>query len=122
MGCWTQGVAISCAALLCVCCESTNQPARSAALSLPPYAGHEAELFDDAIEAAAIPSAGADESLTSEGATLLRERTRTGDAVVRARVVTVTSNAEGDGESWQIALHTLEALAGKRLPDKDFSF
>ena len=53
---------------------------------------------------------------------LLRERTQTGDAVVRARVVTVTSGPESQGNGWRIGLRTLETVAGKRPPEGEFTF
>ena len=53
---------------------------------------------------------------------LLRERTQTGDAVVRARVVTVTSGPESQGHGWRIGLRTLETVAGKRPPEGEFTF
>jgi hypothetical protein len=122
MGLWTHGGATSCAVLLCVCCEGATPPSRSPTASLPPYSVHDAELFDDAIEAAAAGYQGADQGVAPKKDALLRERTQTGDAVVRARVVTVTSSLADDGHSWQIGLHTVENLAGKRPPDTDFTF
>jgi hypothetical protein len=89
---------------------------------LLPYAGHETELFDDVIEPAAVGDRGADASGSPRDNALLRERTQTGDAVIRARVVTVTSDPEAQGDGWRIGLRTLETVAGKRPPEGEFTF
>lgn len=91
-------------------------------VALPAYAGRATELFDDVIEPAAVGYQGADEGESPNGDALLRERTLTGDAVIRARVVTVTSGPEARGDGWRLGLRTLETLAGKRPPDGDFTF
>ncbi len=93
---------------------------------LPPYAGHAVELFDDAIEPTAIrgfqlsvpddPNANLPRSDN-----LLRERTQVGDAVVRARVTTVTAKDEDRGRTWHLGLHTLQRLAGTGPLDSDFT-
>ncbi len=115
------GAAI-CAALLCVCCAGEDLAARGPAVPLLPYAGRATELFDDVIEPAAVGYRGADEGGSLKDNALLRERTQTGDAVVRARVVTVTSGPESQGDGWRIGLRTIETVAGKRPPDGDFTF
>ncbi len=86
----------------------------------PPYTGKSVELFDDGIDAIAVgyqlepgPAPATDAKL--------RARVQTGDAVVRARVVTVTSKKEDVGRSWQLGLHTLERLAGSAALDADFT-
>lgn len=119
---WTAGGTILCAALLCICCADTTPQSRGTTTPLIPYTGRSAELFDDAIEPAAVGYSGGGQGVAPRSDALLRERTQTGDAVVRARVVTVTSNAEDTGPSWDIGLRTLETLAGKHAPDKDFTF
>jgi hypothetical protein len=87
---------------------------------LPAYAGHAAELFDDAIEPGAVgyPS---DQDGPPSADNRLRERTQVGDAVVRARVTTVTAKVEESGRSWQLGLHTIERLAGAGPLDPDFT-
>ena len=86
----------------------------------PRYVGHAAELFDDGIDPISVgyqlepgPAPATD--------TKLRERVQTGDAIVRARVVTVTSKNEDAGRSWQLGLHTLARLAGTGTLDDDFT-
>jgi hypothetical protein len=74
------------------------------------------------IEPSAVGYRGADEGGSPKDNALLRERTQTGDAVVRARVVTVTSEPELHGDGWRIGLRTLETVAGKRPPDGEFTF
>jgi hypothetical protein len=119
---WTPGATVSCAALLCICCADTTSQVRGAATPLAPYSGHSAELFDDAIEPEAVGYSGGDQGIAPRNNPLLRERTQTGDAVVRARVVTITSSPEDNGHTWLIGLRRLETLAGKHAPDADFSF
>jgi hypothetical protein len=114
--------AAACAALLCICCEGAEQPARAPEAPLSPYAGHVTELFDDVIEPEAVGYQGADYGDSRKNDALLRERTQTGDAVVRARVVTVTSGPESRGAGWRIGLRTLETVAGKRPPVNEFTF
>lgn len=65
---------------------------------------------------------GADEGGSRKDDALLRERTQTGDAVVRARVVTVTTGPEAKGNGWRLGFRTLETLAGKRPPEAEFTF
>ena len=43
-----------------------------------------------------------------------------GDAVVRARVTTVTSKEEDRGRSWQLGFHSLERLGGTGPLETDF--
>jgi hypothetical protein len=114
--------AVVCAASLCICCGGAEAPARGPTVALSPYAGHATELFDDVIEPGAVGYQGADEGGTPKDNALLRERTQTGDAVVRARVVTVTSGPESQGDGWRIGLRTLETVAGKRPPEGEFTF
>jgi hypothetical protein len=114
---------------LCICCggaaDASLAPAVPA-LPLPSYTGRETELFDDVIDPSAVgaaaAAAGAGVGATAKDDPLLRERTQTGDAVVRARVVTVTSGPESHGDGWRIGFHTLETVAGKRPPDDEFTF
>ena len=87
--------------------------------ALPPYSGHVVDLFDDGIEPLAVGYL-MDSSGSPQADTRLRERTQTGDAVVRARVMTVTSKAEETGRAWQIGLHVIERLGGSGPLDKDF--
>jgi len=87
---------------------------------LPPYEGHAAELFDDAIEPTAMGYPSDTSAGQPLGDTRLRERTQIGDAVVRAKVTTVTSKAEDRGRSWQMGLRTTERLAGSGALPKDF--
>ncbi len=98
------------------CGKGANGPERD----YPPYTGRSVELFDDGIDPIAVgyqlepgPSPSTDAKL--------RERVQTGDAVVRARVVTVTSKKEDNGRSWQLGLHMLERLAGTAPADADFA-
>jgi hypothetical protein len=89
--------------------------------ALPAYAGHEVELFDDAIEARAVGYELERGTPPPMNDNILRERAQVGDAVVRARVTTVTSKNEVRGQSWQIGLHTVEKLGGSGRLDPDFT-
>jgi hypothetical protein len=90
---------------------------------LPAYAGHATDLFDDAIEPTAVgyPQGVGDPAGNPIADRRLRERTQTGDAVVRARVTTVTSKAEDRGQSWQLGFRTVERLAGTGPLENDFT-
>jgi hypothetical protein len=81
------------------------------AAALPAYGGHSIQLFDDAIEPRAV-GYDLDRALPPMTDKLLRERAQVGDAVVRARVTTVTSKDEDKGRSWQIGFHSIERLGG----------
>jgi hypothetical protein len=101
-------------------CGGGTPEARSPDRPLPPYIGHATELFDDGIEPTAV-GFPMDASGNPVGDTRVRERTQTGDAVVRARVRTVTSKVEDRGQSWQIGLHIVERLGGSGPLEADFT-
>ena len=87
---------------------------------LPNYSGRSAALFDDGIEPLAVGfalGAGAPPELDGD----VRARTMLGDSVIRARVVTVTTQHEDSGQSWRIVLRTIERLAGRRSLEGDFT-
>jgi hypothetical protein len=106
-------------AIALVACGGGIPEARNPDRPLPPYTGHATELFDDGIEPRAVgyPS---EQGVNPAADTRLRERTQTGDAVVRARITTVTSKTEDSGRSWQLGLHTLERLGGTGPLESDF--
>jgi hypothetical protein len=108
------GVGLSAGAMACG--KGADGPQKT----YPPYTGRGAELFDDGIDPIAVgyqlepgPPPSADAKL--------RERVQTGDAVVRARVITVTSNKEDAARSWQLGMHSLGRLAGTAPLDDDFT-
>ena len=82
--------------------------------ALPSYDARAAELFDDAVEPAAVGYT-LDSTPPSKNV-YLRARTVTADSVVRARVVTLTTSPEGDG-AWHMGLRTLETVAGHHAPE-----
>jgi hypothetical protein len=82
--------------------------------------GQATALFDDDIEPRALGYTFGG-GPRPEDADLLRERTRLGDRVMRARVVTVTSSDIGNAPILRIGLHTLEDLAGARGPDPELT-
>jgi hypothetical protein len=87
---------------------------------LSSYGGHAAELFDDTIEPSAVgfEVGGGGQLLAAQA---LTERTQSADSVVLARVVTVTSQPDPAGRSWQVGLRTLAHLAGPRPRTGDFT-
>jgi hypothetical protein len=100
------------------CSELTAPPAVAQPLSS--YGGHAAELFDDTIEPSAVGfEVGGGGQLSAAQA--LTERTQSADSVLLARVVTVTSQPDPAGRSWQVGLHTLANLAGPRPRSGDFT-
>jgi hypothetical protein len=105
--------------VLAACGGNTPEP-QSPDHPLPAYVGHATELFDDSIEPMAV-GLPMDPSATPQGDPRVRERTQVGDAVVRARIRTVTSKAEDRGTSWQVGLHVVERLAGTGPLDADFT-
>ncbi len=91
--------------------ETTAAPSRA----LVPYAGRQADLFDDTIEPAAV-GLDFDRGYAPRVDKALRERAQTGDAVVRVRVSTVTAKTDGPETTYQLGLQTVERLAGKEMP------
>lgn len=98
------------------CGKGANGPGRD----LPPYTGHSVDLFDDGIDPDAVGFQVAPGAPPMSD-TRLRERTQTGDAVVRVRVLTVTEKREDRRHTWQLGMHTLERLAGSGPLDDDFT-
>lgn len=103
---------------LCVSCGGSG--ANAANRPLPSYVGHATELFDDAIEANAV---GLDLEMPPppKGDAKLRERAEVGDAVLRARVSTVTAKEEDSGTIYQVGFEVLDKLAGPYPPGEYFS-
>lgn len=92
-----------------------NSPSRP----LPAYEGHQAELFDDAIDPRAV-GLNLDDTKTPQTDAAVRERTQVGDAVVRARVQTVTQKRNGDDVEYQLGFQLVEKLAGEHAPPDVF--
>lgn len=93
-----------------------NTPSRP----LPTYAGRSADLFDDAIEPAAV-GLDFDKGYTPRGDPTLRERSQVSDAVLRVRVATVTTKKDGPESLFQLGLHTVEKVTGQNVPPSDFT-
>jgi hypothetical protein len=92
-----------------------NSPSRP----LPNYEGHQAELFDDAIDPRAV-GLNLDDTRTPQTDAAVRERTQVGDAVVRAKVQTITQKHDGDAVEYQLGLVVLEKLGGEHPPTDEF--
>ena len=90
--------------------------------ALPFYDSEQAELFDDAIEpaAAGMGLGGTHPPLADDRA--FREREHAADGVMRARLTTLTGNAEGPEAAFQITLEPIERLSGKRAPTAPLTF
>jgi hypothetical protein len=103
-----------------VACGGSQGAAGGSSRALPTWSGRAADLFDDAIEPAAV---GLDfqKSYNPRGDPQLRERTQVSDGVVRVRVATVTSKKDGPESVYQIGLHVVEKLAGSHSPEGDFN-
>jgi hypothetical protein len=93
-----------------------NTPARP----LPAYAGRAAELFDDALDPAAV-GMDFDKGYSPKADPLLRERAQVSDAVVRVKVSTVTGKKDGPEATYQLGLHTVEKMTGEHAPPSDFT-
>ena len=89
--------------------------ARRPSRPLPAYAGHAAELFDDVIEPTAV-GISLDVGADPRSDRRLRERTQTGDAVLRVRVATLTAKQEDSATRYIIGMRTLEKLVGQFPP------
>ncbi|WP_394848867.1 hypothetical protein LZC95_15605 [Pendulispora brunnea] len=99
-------------------CGGAASGASKGTRPLPAYSGHATELFDDDIEPRAV---GIDLSLSQAQAnprsdSVLRERTQVGDAVVRARVDTVTAKNDGVDARYDLGLRPVEKIAGEHPP------
>lgn len=88
-----------------------NSPSRP----LPPFTGHATELFDDVIEPRAV-GLNLEESVQPRTDPVLRERTQTGDGVVRVRVETVTGSGDGETVKYELSLRVVDVLAGQHPP------
>ena len=106
------------AALALAGCGAPGTGSRSR--PLPSYAGHAIELYDDAIEPAAV---GLDyqKNYIVKADARLRERTQVSDAVVRVRVATVTAKKDGPESTYQLGLQTVEVLTGSHPPPHEFT-
>jgi hypothetical protein len=114
------GLAAIALTIVLASCSSAKPAAVVPTHVLPAYGGHEAALFDDGIDPQAV-GYSLEPAVSPRQDTLLRERTRLGDRVVRAQVTSITSTRNESGPTWQIGLHTLERLAGEREADPDFT-
>ncbi len=104
---------VTCLALLVAGCP--DKPADAPSRPLPAYSGHATELFDDAVEPAAV-GLDVDRSFAPRSDALLRERAQVSDAVLRVRVATVTTKQEETGATFTIGLRPVEKLHGDHPP------
>jgi hypothetical protein len=107
----------ACAVLVTGC--GGSMPLTRAPRALPAYDTLSTELFDDGIEPTAVGFPIA-QVATPETDNRLRERTQVGDAVVRARVITVS---EDTAHNWQLVFQSVEVIRsskGDGTVEKDF--
>ena len=100
----------------CGSSRDANAPGRA----VPPWAGHQVEVFDDTIEPAAV-GLDLDKGYMPRGDPMLRERAQLADAVVRVKVTTVTAKTDGPDSIYQLGLNTTEKLSGKNPPPAQFN-
>jgi hypothetical protein len=99
-------------ALLVTACGGPVDPSAENRKRYPAYERRFPELFDDAIEPAAVGITLEDAS-SPKSDNILRERTQVGDGVARVVVTTVTQKKEETGITYQLDLRSSEVLAGK---------
>ena len=107
-------------ALALAACGGTDAHGRSPDSPLPAYAAHAAELFDDAIEPQAVGlefEAPVDPRIDPK----FRERAQVSDAILRARVDTVTERGDGPSARYDIAFKVIEKIAGQSPPKDEFT-
>ena len=110
-------------AALVICpagCGGPETGANSPSRNLPAYSGHDVELFDDGIDPKAV-GLDYDGALDPRLDTKFRERAQIADAVLRAKVDTVTVRGEGPSARYDLAFKTLEKLSGENPPQGDFT-
>jgi len=106
------------AAVLVLACGGPG--AASPERPLPPYEGHAVELFDDAIEPRAV-GLNLEDAADPHTDPMLRERTQTGDGVLRVRVDTVTASGDVETVKYQVGLRVVDTLAGEHAPTDSFT-
>ncbi|MGH7284604.1 MAG: hypothetical protein ACRELY_24020, partial [Polyangiaceae bacterium] len=87
---------------------------------LPSYTGHAADLFDDAIEPQAVGlefEAPVDPRVDPK----FRERAQLSDAILRAKVDTVTERGDGADARYDISFKVVEKIAGQNPPRDPFT-
>ena len=114
------GVLLASFALVGSGCGGTESGANSPSRALPAYSGHDAELFDDAIEPKAV-GLDYDQGLDPRIDTKFRERAQLSDAVLRAKVETVTVHGDGPEARYDLSLKTIEKLSGANPPHDEFT-
>lgn len=103
------------------CGPSTGPGANSASRrGLPPYGGHAAELFDDAIEPRAV-GLELEQGSVPKRDPILRERTQLADSIALVTVTTVTSKHEDSGASYSLGFRVQQRLFGSHPPPDELT-
>jgi hypothetical protein len=101
-------------------CGPEADPKTAASRPLPAYAGRASDLFDDAVDPAAV-GMDFDKGYTPKSDPMLRERAQVSDAVLRVKVSTVTGKKDGPEATYQLGLHIVEKMSGTNAPPTDFT-
>lgn len=110
---------IALAAPLAGCGPSQDASSAAGVAGLPRWEGRARELFDDAIEPAAV-------GLSMEGPSpradpFLRERAQTAEVVAEVRVTTFTVDSIGDDKTYHLGVRVgVPPLATPKIPDSSF--
>ncbi len=115
---WITAAGFACLAWLAGCDSGPN--AHAPAAPLPAYGGDNADQFDDTIEAHAV-GLELETYAAPKNDLRLRARAQAADAVVRARIQTVTGEMGSGNRSYQLSFRTLAHLAGKRPIGDEFT-
>jgi hypothetical protein len=113
-------VAACVAIFSCAPVGATGHGSSAPARPLASYEGRATELFDDGIGAQGI-GIGADATVSLQERELVRDRTHMGDAVLRVRVVSLTSTQDEGVPRWLMGVQAVERLAGDRPAPDNFT-
>jgi hypothetical protein len=107
----------SSAGLLSACEDGPG--AKAPGRPVAPYTGHLTELFDDAIDPAAV-GLDMDNSYHPRSDAALRERSQVSDAILRVKITTLTNKIEeGANGGYEIGVKQLEWIGGDHPPGTD---
>ena len=87
---------------------------------LPAYTGHSTELFDDAIEPQAV-GLEFETPIDPRIDPKFRERAQVSDAILRAKVDTVTARGDGATARYDITFQVIEKISGEHPPHDPFT-
>ncbi len=122
------GETLATLAVLAACCLAASSTliacgdgpgAKAPSRPLAPYLGRMTELFDDAIDPAAV-GLDMDNSYHPRADQTLRERAQVSDAILRVKITTVTNKTdESESGGYEVGLKQLEWIGGDHPPGTD---